>query len=424
MFETPEQLLGQIRLGEDSSLECKSVGFAGDKVRSPERGDLADELVAFANAAGGVLVLGVEDKSHRIEGIPEERLDAAERFATEICHDTIRPPLFARIRRLRLLTDDGSARAVLRIDVPRSLFVHEGPGGYSYRVGSTKRRMSPDYLARLLAQRSHARMIHFDEQIVPEATLDDLDRELTERFRTQRTKDTHPVLLRKLAMAREDEDGTLRPTVAGILLATPQPERWLRHAFIQAVAYRGDEILPAGTGAGYQLDARDITGPLDRQVVEACRFVLRNMRVEASKNLGRKDVPQYDVTALLEALVNAVAHRDYSMYGAKIRLRLFANRLELFSPGALTNTMTVDSLPLRQSARNEALTSLLAKCPVPVDVPGLETTRTTLMDRRGEGVAILLDRSETLSGRRPIYELIDDSELRLTIFAASALAGG
>ena len=82
------------------------------------------------------------------------------------------------------------------------------------------------------------------------------------------------------------------------------------------------------------------------------------------------------------------------------------------------------ALYLYQSARNEALTSLLAKCPVPVDVPGLETTRTTLMDRRGEGVAILLDRSETLSGRRPIYELIDDSELRLTIFAASALAGG
>jgi predicted HTH transcriptional regulator len=421
MFETPEQLLSQLRLGEDSTLECKSIAFAGDKVRAPGREELADELVAFANAGGGVLVLGVADKTRRLEGIPVERLDAAERFAAEICHDTIRPPLLARIRRLLVVAEDGSERAILRIDVPRSLFVHEGPGGYFYRVGSSKRRMAPDYLARLLAQRSQARIIHFDEQIVPETTLDDLDSELTERFRTPRTKDTREVLLRKLAMAREDEDGTLRPTVAGILCATRQPERWLRHAFIQAVAYRGEEILPAGSGAGYQLDARDITGPLDLQVVEACRFVVRNMRVEASKRVGRVDVPQYDVTALLEALVNAVAHRDYSMYGAKIRLRLFANRLELFSPGALSNTMTVDSLPLRQSARNEALTSLLAKCPVPSDVPGLETTRTTLMDRRGEGVAILLDRSEKLSGRRPVYELIDDSELRLTIFAASAL---
>jgi len=421
MFETPEQLLTQLRLGEDSTLECKSIAFAGDKVRAPGREELADELVAFANARGGVLVLGVEDKTRRLEGIPLERLDAAERFATEICHDTIRPPLMARIRRLEVVADDGSARAILRIDVPRSLFVHEGPGGYFYRVGSSKRRMAPDYLARLLAQRSQARIIHFDEQIVPETTLGDLDHELVERFRTPRTQDTREVLLRKLAMARKDEDGTLRPTVAGVLMATRQPERWLRHAYIQAVAYRGEEILPEGSGAGYQLDARDLTGPLDQQVLEACRFVVRNMRIEASKRVGRVDVPQYDVTAVLEALVNAVAHRDYSMYGAKIRLRLFANRLELHSPGALSNTMTVDSLPLRQSARNEALTSLLAKCPVPSELPGLETTRTTLMDRRGEGVTILLDRSEKLSGRRPVYDLIDDSELRLTIFAASAL---
>lgn len=424
MFETPEQLLGQIRLGEDSALECKAIAFAGDKVRSPARDDLADELVAFANASGGVLVLGVEDKTHRIDGIPEERLDAAERFVTEICHDTIRPPLLPRILRQRLPLDDGSSRAVIRVDVPRSLFVHEGPGGYFYRVGSTKRRMTPDYLARQLAQRSHARIIHFDEQVVPESTFDDLDPLLTDRFRTPRTTDSREVLLRKLAMAREDEDGVLRPTVAGILFGARQPEHWLRHAFIQAVAYRGEEILPAGNGAGYQLDARDITGPLDQQVAEACRFVLRNMRVEASKHMGRTDVPQYDITSVFEALVNAVAHRDYSMHGSKIRLRLFANRIELFSPGALSNTMTIDSLPLRQSARNEAITSLLAKCPVPTDVPGLETTRTTLMDRRGEGVAILLERSEKLSGRRPVYALIDESELRLTIFAASALERG
>jgi len=92
------------------------------------------------------------------------------------------------------------------------------------------------------------------------------------------------------------------------------------------------------------------------------------------------------MTAVFEAVVNAVAHRDYGLYGSKIRLRIYADRLELYSPGALASTMTVESLPLRQSARNEAVTSLLARCPVPADLPGLKTERTMMMDKRGEGV--------------------------------------
>ncbi len=148
------------------------------------------------------------------------------------------------------------------------------------------------------------------------------------------------------------------------------------------------------------------------------------MRVGASKTVGRHDVPQYDVTAVFEAVVNAVAHRDYSMYGSKIRLRLFSNRLEIYVPGALANTMTLDSLEQRQSSRNETIASLLAKCPVPSSISGLETTRSTLMDRRGEGVSIILERSERLSGRRPVYELPDQSELKLTILAASVSSNG
>ena len=74
-------------------------------------------------------------------------------------------------------------------------------------------------------------------------------------------------------------------------------------------------------------------------------------------------------------MVNAVAHRDYSMQDAKIRLRLFADRLEIYSPGTIPNTITVDSLAYRQAARNETITSLLAKCGVP-DEEGLQTGRT------------------------------------------------
>jgi predicted HTH transcriptional regulator len=128
-------------------------------------------------------------------------------------------------------------------------------------------------------------------------------------------------------------------------------------------------------------------------------------------------LPQSDLTAVFEAVVNAVAHRDYSIHGAKIRLRLFANRLELYSPGAIPNTMTVESLPYRQAARNEAITSLLAKCPVPATDQTI-TVRSAMMDKRGEGVQIILDSSERLSGQRPVFSLVDESELRLVIPAA------
>ena len=126
-------------------------------------------------------------------------------------------------------------------------------------------------------------------------------------------------------------------------------------------------------------------------------------------------------TAVFEAVVNAVAHRDYAVFDSKIRLRLFADRLELYSPGAIANTMTVESLVYRQACRNETITSLLARCPVPDDAQWLDMNRRTFMEKRGEGVRIILEQSERLSGRLPEYRLIDDAELLLTIYAAGGL---
>jgi ATP-dependent DNA helicase RecG len=309
---------------------------------------------------------------------------------------------------------------VIKIDVFPSLFVHKSPGGYFHRVGSAKREMAPDYLARLFQQRSQTRIIRFDEQPVPGAVLDDLHAELWQRFASVRVDEPREVLLGKLAMAQTDTDGVLRPTVAGVLLASSDPCRWLPNAFIQAVSYRGDTVRPQSDHL-YQLDAQDIKGPLDRQVQLACAFVKRNMRVAAVKDMGRRDIPQFDMTAVFEALVNAVAHRDYAIYGSKIRLRMFSNRLELYSPGAIPNTMTVESLPYRQAARNEAITSLLAKCPVPLH-ESIELTpgRTAMMDKRGEGVTVILKNSQRLAGQSAVYQLIDEAELLLTIPSAFA----
>ena len=398
----------RIRLGEDSTLELKRVEMAGKRITSLRRQDFADELAAFANSRGGTLVLGVDDKTREILGISLECLDAVEQWVSEICNDAIKPALDAGIHKLELNLADGRTLPVIRVDIPRSLFVHKSPGGYFRRLGSSKREMPVEILARLIQERNQSRMIRFDESLVPGTGLGDLDYALTRRFLREDfiAEGVTEMAARKLGLVLNDEDSTPRLTLAGVLLCTRRPQQWLPHAYIQAVSYAGDR-----TDVDYQTDARDIEGPLDEQVAEALHFVRRNMRVRATKTTARSDYPQFSERAVFEALVNAVAHRDYSMAGMRIRLHLFGDRLELYVPGALANTLTTDSLHLRQASRNELIVSLLARCPAPADLG-----RMNLMDRRRDGVPIILRESRKLSGHAPEYTLIDESELRLVIW--------
>ena len=417
---TDNALLHRIRLGEDSALEFKSVLVSGGSVKSPKRSDFADELGALANSRGGTVILGVDDETHRIRGIPLDSLDAVEQWVREICNDSVKPALDADILKIELENADGRLVPVLRIDIVRSLFVHQSPGGYFRRIGSSKRAMAPEALARLFQERSQSRIIRFDESVVPGSAPSDLHYSLTRRFLHGDIADEPSVSshedspeasedrLRKLRIVTDDLDGNARLTLTGVLLCTPDPQRWLPHAHIQAVSYAGER-----SDISYQTDARDIGGPLDRQVADALHFVRRNMLVRATKHTARLERPQFSERAVFEAFVNAVAHRDYSMAGARVRLHLFGDRLELYVPGTLANTLTPESLHLRQSNRNELIVSLLARCAAPSGAG-----RTRLMDRRGDGVPIIRRECRELSGRLPEYSLIDDSELRLVIRAA------
>ena len=420
MFDSVQELADKIALGESSYLELKEVRFSGMRVAGPPRDRLADELAAFANSRGGVLVLGVSDRTREILGIDESRLDAVVDFVRQVCTDNLDPPLEnVLVDRLRLPTAAGENVAVVKVEVPRSLFIHRSPGGYFHRLADSKRRMSTDFLARMLQQRSQTRLVRFDEQPVAGASVESLSSRLCGSFRTARSDADAVTFLEKLGIVASDDEGLQRPTVAGVLVACDEPRRWLPNAYIQAVAYRGVSIQTASGAELYQLDASDIDGPVAAQIADACRFVFKNMKTSAVKSMGRQDKPQYDMTAVFEAVTNAVAHRDYSIHGSKIRLRLFDDRLELYSPGSVVNSLSVDSLRYRQAARNETLCSLLAKCAVPGD-DWLVTGRGHIMEKRGEGVPIILDNSTALSGREPQYRLIDDSELMLTIYAADA----
>jgi predicted HTH transcriptional regulator len=411
-----ENLLNRIRLGEDSKLELKRLVMRSDtKVEAPHAESLADEIAAMANAQGGLLVLGVDDKSKEVLGIPYSALDAVEKWLAEICHDKVTPPLDIVTEHLTLPDASGQMQPVIVVTVPKSLMVHKSPNGYFKRVAHAKREMSPDVLARLFQQRSQTRLIRFDEQPVAKTRFKDADALLVRQFVREGEGDIERQLQR-LHLLAENEEGELCLSVAGLLLCTLKPTRWLPHAYIQAVAYRGESNDPQ-----YQLDAKDFDGPIDRQIWDAFHFVQRHMQVPAKKDLGRVDYPQYSLRAVFEALVNAVAHRDYSLSQGRIRLHMFCDRLELYSPGSLLNTMTVESMQMMSMPRNEVISSLFARY-YSVQESGLG--RSYLMDRRGAGVDVIINESTALSGIKPVYENLADMELRLTIYAAKLPTGG
>lgn len=144
-----EDLARRIRLGEDSAPELKQVTMSGSRVTAPCRNEVADEPGAFANGRGGELVLGVDDATRTVTGIPLDALDVVETWVREICNDTLKPPLDAAVRKVELPTPAGDLVPVLLVAVERSLFVHKSPGGYFRRLGSSKRELAPDLLARL-----------------------------------------------------------------------------------------------------------------------------------------------------------------------------------------------------------------------------------------------------------------------------------
>ncbi len=402
-----QQILSLVRFGEDTSLEFKRVIFKSGRIAGPDKRDIADEISAMANTASGRIIFGVDDKTRKLSPLTIPQLDMLETWLCEICSDIIDPPLTCLIRKVPITDDAG----VIVLEVPRSVFVHKGAHGYFTRIGSSKRELKPDALARLFQEKSQSRIVCFDEQVVADAKIEDLNPSLYRAYRTPFSAQNDQEFLRKMHFIAPDDQGYMKPTVGGLLMASEHPEQYLPSAYIQAVAYRGTERT-----ANEQLDARDIYGPLNVQIAEAVRFVNRNMRVFAIKNPGRVDIPQFPLAAVFEAVVNAVAHRDYSIVGAKIRLHMFSDRLELFSPGGLPNALTLDEIPERQFSRNELLCSVISRCKM---IEGIEeVTRMTIMDRRGEGVPIILKDGKKFSGKPPKYEVLSGSEVKLTMYSS------
>ena len=404
MNVTDAEIRQRLRLGEDSGWEFKQIEFSGDRPTSPRREDLADEMAAFANANGGVLLCGVSDDG-RIQGMSSKQMAALDHLLVEVGTDAVEPPLRINVHHREL---DG--RAFVLVHVPRGDAVHERAGRAFLRVGATKRRLRGDERLRLAQRRAQSRYLWFDRQIVPQTGFETLNERHWEPLLSVAGAARPRRGLMNLRLLALDKPNVDRATVAGVLLCTNSPQEWLPQATILATCYRGNDR------ASGQFDAREIAGPLPIQIADAMHFVVRNMRVSAHKTPWRKDAPQYSKAAVFEAVVNAVVHRDYSMSSRRIRLSMFSDRLEIDSPGHLPNGMTIEGMDSSQATRNEVLASVFARIPVG-DVPG-SRHRQYMMERRGDGVSIILKKTRETAGMEAEYRLIDESNLVLTIPAA------
>ena len=346
----------------------------------------------------------------RIVGISKSNIGPVIRYVSEICRDSVDPPIMNFYVGDALVTDEaGEEKHLVYVQIERSLWLHKSSNGYFYRHGDSKREMSPDHLLRIGQSRSQLRIVPFDEQDVPDTDLDTLQRDLYMRF----VSDDAPAALRqrRLLVSRNDK---LYASVAGVLMCNPEPDQYLYNSFIQAVLYRGKT-----KDANYQIDAKNFRGPLDKQIIDAYHFVRQYNRLSGRKDVGREEKLQYSMKAVFEALVNAIVHRDYSIHGSKIRLFMFADRLELCSPGLLANTLTVESLIDNQFTRNELLSRLLSELTLDNKI-GQTVSRKYFLERRGEGVGIIIEESEKLSDVKPLYKQ-SGGELILTIYAAKSL---
>ena len=362
---TKIELLEIIMNGENSGVEFK--------LDTLENRDLAKELVAFSNLNGGHVLLGINDDG-AVTGLTRTDI---EEWVMTACRDKIRPEIIPYFEIVRGV-EPGKDVAVVSVDRGWTVhhLWHNNHSHYYIRVGSQSREASQDELERLFQQRGAFRL---EVRSVVGSSIANLDmRRLRDYFGRVRNqgmpKDDDTEGWRTLLINTEflniERDNT-PCTVAGLLLFGKNPNRHLPQAGIDAAAYPGFEKDYAaieraqlrGPMLGLFKQEKDAIDLVEPGLAEqAAYFVKRNTGITADLKEGtiRVERPTYPDEVIREAIVNALVHRDYLLSATDIELSIYADRLEIISPGRLPNGITPERMRVGcRAARNQLLKDVM-----------------------------------------------------------------
>jgi ATP-dependent DNA helicase RecG len=308
--------------------------------------ELADSMVALANAEGGVIVVGIWGGA--IEGVgSDERLENGWRQAGR---DFARPPVPVRFGRVPCINHHGNSDHLLIIEVGASELVHENARGeVLLRVGDENRRLGPVEATELRYEKGGT---FFDGTPATGATRDDFDAGRVDAFLRSVGGLARPddALLARGLLARNR--GQLLPTVAGILTLGASPQQFMPEARIRLLRYQGS-ARETGGRSNLLSDVQG-DGTLSDQILFARRTLRRWLASVIRLGSGGRfqRVTMIPERVWLEAVVNAVIHRSYSIGGDHIRISLLADRLEVESPGRLPSLVRVETIRSTRFARN------------------------------------------------------------------------
>ncbi|MCR5077688.1 MAG: putative DNA binding domain-containing protein [Prevotella sp.] len=342
-----EELKSIISLGENSHTEFK------EHFSSPI--SIADEIVAFANSKGGLLIFGVEDKTGKIKGLGYEEIQKTSSQVANTANENIRPTLYIESETIAI---DGKKLLVIHIGEGISKPYKDISGNIFVKQGADKRRITENH--ELLELFYESGTYHPDEEGVKNTDINDLDKWLVNKYLMEvfhKKASDFNIPFEKLMRNMQITTIDGRLTLGGLLYFGSMPQMFYPEMVIKAVSFYGNSI-----GNTNYKDSRDIDGTIPRLFSEGMSFLKSNLHAlqdgQNFNSTGHLEIPEI---ALEEVLQNALVHRDY-LKPAAIRLLIFDNRVEIISPGKLPGGMDVDDIRLGNSfIRNRLMASFCAK---------------------------------------------------------------
>lgn len=345
-----KELIKIISSGETSTVQFKREFDNQDKI--------AAEIIAMANAQGGVIIFGVEDKTGRIVGLEYETLQSTNNKLATVANELIKPQISILTEVINIENESEEKKILLvTIDEGAAKPYKDKNGTIWIKRGSDKRKVTDNSEIMRLLQ--HSGLLHVDEMPVYNTSIEDVNREkvieylkrITENINNY-TKISNEVLYKNLYITKNDN-----LTLGGLLFFAKEPQLHKPVFCVKAVAFYGNSI----GGLNYR-DSRDIIGTIPELFRESILFFKSNLRHEQKgQNFNSTGILEISEDALLELIQNALIHRDYTR-NAPVRLMIFDNRIEIISPGSLPNSLTIENVKLGNAVvRNNLVASYSAK---------------------------------------------------------------